>query len=594
MPESNNRDGRPSPDWPVCSYYGDGCVGIRIGTTAYCLAHLEYYPKNFKAFLTSLGPGASLDLRGTQLSSEMLDRLLNAFKTDEKQPPTIGDARFDRVQFSGSARFNGAQFSGRALFNEAQFSADARFTGAQFSGDARFDRAQFNGNAMFGAAQYIVVFKGNAVFADTQFTRDATFVRAVFDREAWFEGAQFGGDALFQGAQFAGRAGFSRAQFSENASFDAAQFNRDAEFNGAQFTATPSLGPLRANELVLNGASFASSVVVEVAAFGLSMIGTRFEQGAALWVRYAEVLLDEATFAKPTSLAFAETPFLPSPNPTDRQPVSEQPSPPQLRLASWLTLDEAPLAGRGLSPRPRLLSLRRTDATNLVLADLDLARCLFRGAHNLDKLRIEGPKHFATTPKRWRWTERRTLAEEHHWRHTRHPNQGWTPPSGQVLTGGGGWSMQPVLPTDPDHVAPLYRALRKAEEDAKYEPGAADFYYGEMEMRRHADDTPWVEKRLLWSYWLVAGYGLRGLRALLSLLAVVLCLAVLFQWIGFRGDPPSPWYWGSVLYAAKSTLSLPVQEQLSGWGEVLRILLRLTGPVLLGLALLSVRGRVKR
>jgi hypothetical protein len=143
-------------------------------------------------------------------------------------------------------------------------------------------------------------------------------------------------------------------------------------------------------------------------------------------------------------------------------------------------------------------------------------------------------------------------------------------------------------------VAPLYRALRKAEEDAKYEPGAADFYYGEMEMRRHADGTPWVEKRLLWAYWLVAGYGLRGLRALLSLLVVVLGLAVLFHWIGFRGDPPGPWYWGSVLYAGKSTLSLPVQEQLTGWGEVLRILLRLTGPVLLGLALLSVRGRVKR
>ena len=30
----------------------------------------------------------------------------------------------------------------------------------------------------------------------------------------------------------------------------------------------------------------------------------------------------------------------------------------------------------------------------------------------------------------------------------------------------------------------LYRALRKGREDVKDEPGAADFYYGEMEMRR--------------------------------------------------------------------------------------------------------------
>jgi uncharacterized protein YjbI with pentapeptide repeats len=146
MPESNNRNGRPSSDWPVCRYHDiDSCIGIQIGTTACCLAHLEHQdPEEFKAFLTSLGPGASLDLRGTGLSTELLDQLLNALKTDEKQPPTIGDARFDRVQFSGSARFNGAQFSGSALFNEAQFSADARFTGAQFSRDARFDQAQFH------------------------------------------------------------------------------------------------------------------------------------------------------------------------------------------------------------------------------------------------------------------------------------------------------------------------------------------------------------------------------------------------------------------------------------------------------------------
>jgi hypothetical protein len=37
---------------------------------------------------------------------------------------------------------------------------------------------------------------------------------------------------------------------------------------------------------------------------------------------------------------------------------------------------------------------------------------------------------------------------------------------------------------DPGQIAGLYRALRKGREDAKNEPGAADFYYGEMEMCR--------------------------------------------------------------------------------------------------------------
>jgi hypothetical protein len=32
----------------------------------------------------------------------------------------------------------------------------------------------------------------------------------------------------------------------------------------------------------------------------------------------------------------------------------------------------------------------------------------------------------------------------------------------------------------------LYRALRKGREDTKDEPEAADFYYGEVEMRRLA------------------------------------------------------------------------------------------------------------
>jgi uncharacterized protein YjbI with pentapeptide repeats len=425
-----------------------------------------------------------------------------------------------------------------------------------------------------------------------RFNGPATFENAWFSGDAGFTRARFSGDAGFSRAQFGRDAGFKQAQFSGPARFDGAQFSRVAEFEGAQFTAITSLGPLRADLLVLDGASFGASVVVDVAARRLSMVGTRFEQEATLRVQYADVLLDGAAFAKPSLLAFAESPLLPTLTPTDEQPASQQSSEPQ---------PQGPLPVRGstlnkalLKERPRLLSLRRVDVTNLVLGDLDLTWCLFHGALNLDKLRIQGPKDFETTPRGWRWTHRGTLTEERQWRQTCYPHEDWRLPSDEALAWVEAQSGQPAQTPDPDHLASLYRALRKAEEDAKYEPGAADFYYGEMEMRRHARGTPWVEKRLLWAYWLVAGYGLRGLRALISLLVVVLGPAVLFQWFGFRGHPPGPWYWGSVLFAAKSTLSLPVQEQLTGWGEVLRILLRLTGPVLLGLALLSVRGRVKR
>jgi hypothetical protein len=248
---------------------------------------------------------------------------------------------------------------------------------------------------------------------------------------------------------------------------------------------------------------------------------------------------------------------------------------------------------------------------------------------DLDKLRVEGPIHFASSPKTWRWTERRTLAEEQLWRHARSPAQGWSPPSDQAGTWVAEQSGQPIQRADPDHVAPLYRALRKAEEDAKYEPGAADFYYGEMEMRRHAHTTTWVEKWLLWAYWLVAGYGLRASRALLTLLVVLAAATALLAWVGFptplppanppitgtitggptvqhvRLDPsPAPprpptrsfvarcgtaWW-----VAVEAAVFRSPDQTLTPAGRHVQTVVRFFGPVLLGLALLSVRGRVKR
>lgn len=150
---------------------------------------------------------------------------------------------------------------------------------------------------------------------------------------------------------------------------------------------------------------------------------------------------------------------------------------------------------------------------------------------------------------------------------------------------------------EPAQLAALYRDLRKGREDAKDEPGAADFYYGEMEMRRHSPRSPLAERLVLWLYWLVSGYSLRGLRTLAWLAVVIIGLAALLQSVGFNGgDPPLR---DAVIYAAQSTVSIPssnktLTEHVSWAGEVLRIVLRLAGPLLLGLALLSVRNRVKR
>jgi hypothetical protein len=186
---------------------------------------------------------------------------------------------------------------------------------------------------------------------------------------------------------------------------------------------------------------------------------------------------------------------------------------------------------------------------------------------------------------------------------------------------------QPPAATDepavltPAQLAALYRELRKGREDAKDEPGAADFYYGEMEMRRYDRATPWVERLVLWLYWLVSGYALRAWRALTMLAAVVLLAPVAFALWGFpssepgfravrvdargalvyqqqpAGPPPGvqrlP---AAIRFSARSATALlrGPDRTLTPLGEWLEIALRFLGPVLLGLAVVSVRGRVRR
>jgi hypothetical protein len=208
------------------------------------------------------------------------------------------------------------------------------------------------------------------------------------------------------------------------------------------------------------------------------------------------------------------------------------------------------LSGGGkqsVSPSPRVVSVRRAKVAQLTVSGLDLSACRFAGAHGLDLLRVERAR-FAQPPEpkrrlaRGRWTRRQTIAEEHHWRSDPSKDaQGWygaqvRPPE---------WLEDTETPPDPGQIAAVYRALRKGFEDNRDEPGAGDFYYGEMEMRRDAARTTvggerratsLGERLVLWLYWLVAGYGLRTSRALIALAVTILIAAIpLAQW-GI--DPP--------------------------------------------------------
>jgi hypothetical protein len=248
--------------------------------------------------------------------------------------------------------------------------------------------------------------------------------------------------------------------------------------------------------------------------------------------------------------------------------------------------------------------LQRANVAGLGLGSVELADCRFQGAHHLDKLRLEAGVSFATTPTllgRLGWDWRQVIGEERSWRADR--SSQWVAPRCPA------WSGVRQEALDAGQIAGLYRALRKGREDAKDEPGAADFYYGEMEMRRHARgrtsstrnhgaQTPYggrMERIILSAYWLVSGYGLRVWRALTWLAVLTAVFAAALHLIGFTRAPQPTSYWTSLLYAFRATLSLPDNDvALTAWGKLLQALLRLTGPLLLGLALLALRGRVKR
>ena len=190
------------------------------------------------------------------------------------------------------------------------------------------------------------------------------------------------------------------------------------------------------------------------------------------------------------------------------------------------------------------------------------------------------------------------MAEEHLWRAEHGDGPGWY--EGDVRAPA--WLAETSERPDAQRIAGIYRALRKGREDNKDEPGAADFYYGEMEMRRHAAKArrrirriPEIEEVVLWLYWLVSGYGLRASRALVALAITVAVGAVLLDRIGFDADErPEA---GALLFAVESSISLlraPDTDILTDGGNVVQIALRLAGPLFFGLALLSLRGRVKR
>ncbi|MFD6552610.1 pentapeptide repeat-containing protein [Streptomyces sp. NPDC058398] len=643
------------PNWSYCGKNRSperwfGCCGLRVLGYRACFAHLA--DSNRAAYLAGLTPGSGVYHYGTSFTRPLLDALLDAVRDPTTGHPRLGTAQFELATFENAAGFESATFEGDAGFELATFEGDALFESATFESGARFRSATFNGGAWFESATFqggvtfesatfhdalfgraafeseayfqSAIFEGAAQFESTAFKGDASF-RSAFNEGAVFESATFERDALFKSATFEGEADFWSATFKRSASFELATFKGDAEFQGATFKGgagfestsfegdanfrsaafekAAAVGPFACNgRVALSGATFGAPVTLSFAARRLECRRTHWSATAEIRLRYATVDFAHAVFEYPLTIAAEPDPLV---------------------LAHGGQLTETALTATP-DPAVRLASLRGVDAAHLVLADVDLSGCLFAGTVHLDQLRLEGACTFDTTPpsalwRRWppvRFTERRVLAEEHHWRASQ-PGaaRGWNP----AVLGAGR--------TGPLQLAPVYRALRKGFEDGKHEPGAADFYYGEMEMRRHAGDIPRSERSLLTAYWALSGYGLRASRALGWLGAAMLLTIFLLMAVGLPKDTPKqtatgivPPAGGKVTFeidkddprnptgrrltgerfdkALNVTLNSVVfrsaDQDLTTVGTYIEMTSRITEPILLGLALLAVRNRVKR
>ena len=503
-----------------------------------CLAHAD--EEELSQAIEQCGLGAPLDGRGAVIDSDCMKRLRGALETDGNaesstplSPPVPafrGEVRFQNATFTGTAAFDGVHFQGPAYFHGATFCETADFRRAKFQDHADFDKARFEGSPNFRGA--------------------------VFDDHAGFE--------RIEAAQVG--AVFIAAEFRSYVDFENAVFASSLDLAGARFELARRLGPLRAAEVILEDSVFAERVAIDVIADRVSALSTTFADGVRLSIRGpAELLMEGTDFGRAATIS-----LLPAE------------------------------AANEMQARPRLLTLRGSQVASLTISGVNIETCRFFGAHGLESLLIESSCVWRHTPKSWRFVDRQILYEEQEWRvldeQRRAPRKRyWDHGEGRGETG-------ELL--NPRQLAGLYRALRKAGEDNKDQPGTADLYYGEMEMRRKSPGVPdgskprhLVDRFIITAYWLISGYGLKASRALLAWLALVLGASLLVARYGY--DPSLP-LGRAVIFSIEGTSSFirlahpPSVFHIQPAGEAIRALLRILGPVLIGLWLLALRSRVKR
>lgn len=593
----------PTPDeveWDTCtSPDHPDCIGVQLTPGGPCLAHEGAEMRNFA--LTSMGSGAPIEaVRGCQVSEQLLAAIVGYLPRDTEDRPILAGADFRNTTFTGSADFAQATFQPYATFMNATFSdfvgfdhtvfghvnfvgarfkAHATFEGSTFTEFASFDGASFLRKAAFGGATFTVasfgdvLFKGTAEFDATTFTEFAGLRRAKFEDGASFLRATLA-DTSFSGATIEGPIDFFRAIVKGRLIFDANSLER-VGLTETRFEATTSLALACGGDVACIETHSTEGLEIDVCASGLDLSGAVLGGPTRINLRATPALAFGVVVRRPLSIDAIPSPMVEA----------------AAILVWFLSGVVTGWASEAPQRKPGVLTLARAvlDDTVAIGSGVDLGGCDLAGVHNLHHLHIGSMTSFDVAPH----GGRRVLAVERQWRCDHRPSDWWRPRRWLWRN----WDQPPseVTTQKPHEIEATYRELRVGREAAGDAPGAADLYYGEMEMRRHDPTRSFGERALVWLYWLFGGYGLRVLRPLIALAVLLVACTWLLDAHGFhQGTAPA----NTFIFALNSALSVlrPTADdvKLQQWGEVALIVLKLGVPLFLGLTLLSIRGRVKR
>jgi uncharacterized protein YjbI with pentapeptide repeats len=260
--------------WPKCiaSVAGERCAGEQVKGYGRCVACLSLV--EFDEFVDALTDGSRLNLRGTTLTAERLDRVKVACRQ------RFGLALFDSARLGPDTSFAECVFQKQASFRDATFAGPASFRGASFDAGADLRDTHWHGTADLSAT----TFEELADLSHATFDGPADFTTIAFnhpDHGLDVSGACFAASATFHRANltwvnFTG-ASLAHLRFTEvvhvgRLDLSSTVVTGDADFGGLTPTAVTTLGPFVVGGTVsFDGARFEKTIRILVSATRLHL-----------------------------------------------------------------------------------------------------------------------------------------------------------------------------------------------------------------------------------------------------------------------------------------------------------------------------------